>query len=174
MVTAYRLAPNFPQRVDSFIEFKGERTRPEMWHIARELWRDRPLVGNGGGSYVSLMEKHRREGLWESAEYAHNDYLNLLSDYGAVGFILLIFPLGFTWWRGLRSRPASGSELPISSGEGRALAWGLAILAVSVVIDFHLQSPAAVLLAGTLLGLMIGQSRRKKRKTNAFFTNQFL
>ncbi|GAB5558568.1 MAG: hypothetical protein SynsKO_02150 [Synoicihabitans sp.] len=170
---AYHLFPSFTHRVDAFAEFKGERTRPEMWHIAVELWHDRPLVGNGGGSYGALMEKHRREGLWESPEFAHNDYLNLLSDYGVGGALLLFVPLVMGGWRWSKSRNHGGPGVPTHAALRGALAWGMAILACAVVIDFHLQSPAILMGAGVVLGLFFGQSQHRKRKANAFFTSDF-
>jgi O-antigen ligase len=85
---AYQISPEVRQRWDSFVEHGGERTRPHMWHIAAELWQERPWMGKGGGSFDALLEKHRPEGLWETPKYAHNDYLNTLMEYGVIGWVL--------------------------------------------------------------------------------------
>lgn len=129
------------QRIDSLVEHRGERTRPLLWGVAIDLWQERPLVGYGGGSFGDLMERHRPEGLWESANYAHNEYLNGLSDYGAIGGLLALAAVGLI----LRRRWRIAPDQP---GIGLALA----TLMLAILIDFHWQAPAVGWLAAMLLG----------------------
>ncbi len=145
------------QRVGSFVEHKGERMRPLLWGIAFDLWRDRPLVGNGGDSFDDLMELHRPEGLWESARYAHNDYLNGLSDYGLVGAGLALFAcVMFT-----RQASQNRTNHP-------GLMVGLATVMVAMVVDFHLQFAAIWWLLAMGMGCLVAtEAQRRNRK----FTN---
>ncbi len=148
----YQTVPEVRQRVDTMIKFKGERTRPLLWGIAAELWQERPLTGHGGGSFEMLMERHRPEGLWESARFAHNDYLNTLSDYGGVGvglgLIGVVLVVRRRWQR--QSRPYAGAGL------------GLLILSGALAFDFHLQSPAVLWLAAMLVGGWAGSTQARR------------
>lgn len=137
----YQESAEVQQRMDSLVEFKGERTRPLLWGIAIDLWQERPLVGYGGASFGGLMEHHRPEGLWESADYAHNEYLNGLSDYGLVGAVLGGGLVVLLIRRGRRVSP---------SAPGAGL--GLGIVALAILLDFHLQSPAVWWLVALAIG----------------------
>ena len=57
--------------------------------------KDRPVFGHGPGSYRWLAEEYRRHMKFVNhlAEYAHNDYLQTLAEYGWVGTLLLAVPL---------------------------------------------------------------------------------
>lgn len=143
----YQSSGEVRQRVDSLVEHRGERTRPLLWGIALDLWSERPVVGYGGQSFEMLMEKHRPEGLWESARYAHNEYLNFLSDYGIAGAALLSFGLGMALKRRLTRR-----QTPIP-GAG----WALLILAAACSLDFHLQSPSVLWLAAWEAAAWLGE-----------------
>jgi hypothetical protein len=140
----YQSSQTLQQRVDTLVEFEGERTRPLLWGIAIDLWQQRPIVGYGGGSFRHLMEQHRPEGLWESAEFAHNDYLSGLNAYGLVGAGLAVWGVMALFWRGWTVRHQD-------AGYG----WSLAVLGLAVVVDFHLQAPAVWWLAAALAGAWI-------------------
>lgn len=148
----YQNNPQIQQRVDSLVEHRGERTRPLLWGIAIDLWQERPWVGYGGGSYDELMELHRPEGLWESASYAHNDYLNGLSDYGVIGGLLaaavLLLVIRRRWCLN-PPRPGIGA--------------GLLVILLAVGLDFHLQFPAVWWLFAFLLGGWIAAASRAPR-----------
>ena len=156
--SAYHANEQVQQRVDTLVEFRGERTRPLLWGIAIDLWQERPLVGYGGGSFGGLMERHRPEGLWESADSAHNEYLNGLSEYGLVGAFLAfgVIALFFRNIRRIRERPPG-------------VLLGLGILAMAVSIDFHWRIPAVWWLAALALGavLAVRQNKPTKRFTNS-------
>jgi len=117
-----------------------------LWGIAIDLWRERPVVGYGGDSFGGLMERHRPEGLWESADYAHNEYLNGLSDYGLVGAGLAVGLVVMLIRRGRRVRSSA-------SGAG----FGLGIVALAILLDFHLQSPAVWWLVALVAGARLAE-----------------
>ncbi|MBC7366965.1 MAG: O-antigen ligase family protein [Undibacterium sp.] len=134
----YAALPGVRARVDRLAEDRGEKTRPIVWRAAWKLWREAPLVGTGAGSYNVLFERHRPERFWDEPQWAHNDYLNTLSDYGAVGFILGFGGMaGIGWAAVRRSRSAPPTESPVM-----ALAVGLGAFALGLLVDFHLKLPA--------------------------------
>ncbi len=129
-VTVYKLAPDSRERLEKMVRDAGERTRPIMWRGAWELFKTQPVFGTGAGSYNLSFEKYRPEGYPDEPLWAHNEYLNTLSDYGAVGFILFFGAIGMI---GLSARPAPHST---------PLALGLAAFLLQLAVDFHLKIPA--------------------------------
>ena len=61
---------------------RRENLRFEMAHDAVVLWQKSPVWGHGAGQFMVLT----RYGL-----YSHNNYAELLADYGLVGFVLFYF-----------------------------------------------------------------------------------
>jgi len=143
----YQQSNSVQQRIDSLVEHGGERTRPLIWGIAWDLWQERPVTGYGGNSFEMLMEQHRPEGLWESPHYAHNEYLNLLSDYGVVGGLLVALGVGLVVRRRLtrRQHPWPGTGL------------GLLVIGLASGLDFHLQSPAILWLTAWGVAGWVGE-----------------
>lgn len=88
-------------RIDSLLNNRGETTRAIMWRAGWSLVREQPMLGTGAGSYGVLFERYRPGRFWDQPQWAHNDYLNTLSDYGVVGFLLSfgVAALFFRSWR---------------------------------------------------------------------------
>jgi O-antigen ligase len=99
------------------------------------------------------------------AVYAHNDYVNTLSDYGVVGSaIVLAFLLAVAWFL-FRGRSAVNERLILS----RRLGWAaLAAMAVHEVVDFNLHLPACALAFFAILGLATSRTYRE-REPGTFF-----
>ena len=169
---AYVWVPTVKTRFDMFISDAGERTRPIMWRMAWRLWQDEPLAGTGGGSYAALLERYRPGLFWDAPRWAHNDYLNTLSDYGVFGFglsfgIAVIVVLR-VWWRRTRSAEAVSGNRRERRAESRALGMGLLALALATWVDFHLKIPAIVLLAGVGAAIWSrGRDRRSHARQNS-------
>lgn len=91
LVTGAVVVMKFPKagdRVSRLVHDGGEITRPIIWRGAWRLFLDAPAFGTGAGSYNVLFERHRPERFRDEPMWVHNEYLNTLSDYGAVGFLL--------------------------------------------------------------------------------------
>jgi len=99
--------------------------------------------GDSAGSYNVLFERYRPEGYRDEPHYAHNDYLNTLSDYGAVGFSLFFGGLSCRDVAVARSR-ANETDPRDNLPVGGAI--GLLAFALSLGVDFHLKLPALALL----------------------------
>ncbi len=154
----YVKLPQLRDRLDTMVKFRGERTRPMMWEAAGKLWLDAPWWGTGGGSYHSLVDRHRPVGFRDAPQWAHNDYLNTLSDYGVVGMVLGWGIFGWVVWQTQRrhreqrrreqaekGRQASDSAWKTAIGVG--LCGGL----LATAVDFHLHLPALLWLMILLL-----------------------
>jgi O-antigen ligase len=137
----YAWAPGVKPRFDAMVREGGEHTRPIMWRGAWQLWRDAPVWGTGAGSYNVLFERHRPENYRDEPRWAHQDYLNTLSDYGLVG-VGLVFPVaaGALAWALRRAGRRRRDPLV------RGLLFALGVFALTLGIDFHLKIPALMML----------------------------
>lgn len=81
--------------------------RAIIWSGALGIWRDNPLLGGGPGTFGIFFPNHRRPDyfLYEISHrtiFAHNFFLDLLSETGAVGFAFFMTFLGFLAWKCLK------------------------------------------------------------------------
>ncbi len=139
----YQGVPGAKDRFDRLVDDAGETTRPAMWLGAWQLFKDEPLTGTGGGSYNILFERHRPVHFRDEPQWAHNDYLNTLSDYGLVGVLLGfgggVMAAGLAWRAGASRR---GTRAMLA----RAQLIGLFAFGLSLLFDFHLKIPALAMI----------------------------
>jgi hypothetical protein len=136
----------------------GERSRPILWQASLRLAADAPVTGTGAGSFNVLFERERPEGFRDEPQWAHNDFLNMLGDYGAAGFLLFFGAAGAVTWRLLRARRAADGPAYLVYGYDdwrapeitRAIGAGLLALGLACLVDFHLKIPAVAMLAAIL------------------------
>jgi O-antigen ligase len=154
----YVASPAARARVDKFVADHGERSRPILWKASLRLAAGAPVFGTGAGSFNVLFERERPEGFRDEPQWAHNDFLNTLGDYGAAGFLLFFGAAGAVTWRLLRARrEANGKEYLFSGYDSwrapeitRAIGVGLLALGLACLVDFHLKIPAVAMLAAVL------------------------
>jgi O-antigen ligase len=136
-------------------------TRLEYWRGAAQMFRDHPVFGVGLGAFPALYPHYGQSSAkLERLEKAHNDYLQLLTDAGLLGGLLLIW-FGFELWRQARRQRRRLAEWP---SQERALLLGgyvaLLGLAVHSFLDFNLQITANAYLCVLVLALVSASSRR--------------
>jgi tetratricopeptide (TPR) repeat protein len=151
-VIAYNTVPRVQQRFDALASDRGEKARPILWMAAWELFEDAPLTGTGAGSYNVLFDRHRPEHFHDEPQWAHNDYLNTLSDYGAIGFLLFFGGVAMIAVHTAQNADRQ-SKFESALGGWRsadvtgAAAVGLMAFAFSTFVDFHLKIPALAMTA---------------------------
>ena len=59
-----------------------------IWEDTLNLWSDYPVFGSGLGTFRDYYPRYKRMEETYTAQYAHNEYLNLLAEMGIVGFLL--------------------------------------------------------------------------------------
>ncbi|MDB6169116.1 MAG: O-antigen polymerase [Verrucomicrobia bacterium] len=141
-----------------FVQMKhdaGEVTRPIMWRGAWRIFREHPAWGGGAGSYNVLFEKHRPERYQDEPTWAHNDYLNTLSDYGAVGFVLFFGAAGVLSWRAVGKQTAAPRDWLDEPRVQGALAAGAVAFALQLFVDFHFKIPALGMAFAIVTALMV-------------------
>ncbi len=151
-------------RIDPFLEGKFEHTRPLIWKVGVQLWQEAPWLGTGAASYNVLFDRHRPAGFVNEPDWTHNDYLNTLSDYGAVGFALwagagaVLLALGWRAWRTARSDAGTTGARRDFTTHWRwkfGLWLGLLAYAVHLGVDFHTKIPALAYAGAIVAGLLL-------------------
>jgi O-antigen ligase len=151
-------------RIDHLLRNQGEISRAVMWRAGWKLVQDQPLLGTGAGSYGVLFERHRPERFGDDPRWAHNDYLNTLSDYGIVGF-LLSFGMAALFIARVGRRPfqaGTGADKPFFSLRA-GLAVGLLAFALQLFVDFNLKIPALAQAAAIAAALVLAPSAAVQR-----------
>jgi len=160
----YSSVPLVKHRFDTLAAEGGERSRPILWQASWELFTDAPVLGTGGGSFNTLFERHRPEGFRDEPQWAHNDYLNTLSDYGALGFLLFFgaaLAVAVLAAENRAQQPALATEALTgweAEGVTNALAVGLGAFALSLVVDFHFKIPSLALAVAVIAGEWVQRS----------------
>lgn len=132
------------------------------WWVGYEMWRDKPLFGVGLGAYKILFVPYKPAFLasprgaayafpFPRADQAHNEYVQIASELGTVGFLVLLAGLGLLAYFGLR-RVAAQTD-PMKRMELLLLGGGLVAFLVHAVPTFPWHLPASALAFVALLGL---------------------
>ncbi|HEU0006803.1 MAG TPA: O-antigen ligase family protein [Terriglobia bacterium] len=141
--------------------------RFELWQDSARIVRDYPLLGTGLGTYRDVLPNYRPQkdfffvaGIPQPAaiNYAHNDYLQLLTECGFVGFGLMAWALVATL-RHLFSRFANHADWEIAA-VGSSLLAGMVAFLLHSVVDFNMHIPANALMFCLLvtIALVLAQS----------------
>ena len=137
--------------------------RLDMWHAAIEEWKTAPLVGTGAGTYLYYGRMYRTERVQQDPIDAHNDYLHLLAEYGAIAGALFLFFLIIHLHSGWRNFQRLGPKRVVVSrgllSTSLALNLGaLGAVAAYIVhsfVDFNLHIPGNVLLMAFVFGILV-------------------
>jgi len=133
--------------------------RLPAWKDGIWIVRDFPLFGIGFGGWPSIFSRYQsppRTSFY--LRQPHNDYLELMTDTGLIGFgllILFIYRVAVVLRRGIAS--VDSETLPLLA----ALTSGVVAIAIEEIFDFDLQIPANAFLLTILLGLSLRLAAKK-------------
>ncbi len=116
-----------------------------------QAWREHRWLGSGGGSFEVVYPAFRAQDTVASFDHAHNDYFELLLEYGMIG----VLPLGVFVLTSLAAALAAQRRRrdPLMRGTGFGVTMvGVAYLLHSAV-DFNLHIPANAAYLTVALGL---------------------
>jgi len=137
-----------------------------MWGAAIHMWQDHFWWGVGPAHYDYRFREYRPESMQLRPGHVHNDYLNLLADWGTVGGVMVlagmvVFGVGLLKTRKYVRPPENDFGLGLGSRFAFFLgaAAGLLALAVHSLVDFNLHIPANAIVGVTLLALLSGNLR---------------
>jgi O-antigen ligase len=136
--------------------------RADLRELSYAMIADSPLTGTGVGTYRWIFPIHKDERFGGYFyEHAHNDFLEVLSEQGIVGFVLLALGIGLVFVHivsAFRSR-----RDPLIRGALFASIAGCVSLATHGTVDFNLQIPANASYFFVLLGMGAVASTMKRR-----------
>jgi O-antigen ligase len=143
--------------------------REDLWRAAIHDLGLAPYFGMGAGSFqwsARLMMPHE-------SLLAHNDFAQLLSEYGLIGLLLTILFLGahlrsggVSLIRGHRAVSESTSIHPLWSNKGAIVMAAIAVAVTQIThsfLDFNMHLGANALLAGVCFGLLCNPGLRRMR-----------
>lgn len=161
VVALYFFSDYARARITPFLTGEFEASRPIIWRVALQIWRSAPWCGTGAASYNVVFDQHRPAHFRNEPDWAHNDYLNTLSDYGVVGFALwvgagaVLLWLGWREVRAARGRASAAGEVA-AGWRWRLGCWlGLVAYAAHLAVDFHTKIPALAYAAALVAALML-------------------
>ena len=141
-------------------------TRLALWQSARQMWQDHFWFGAGPAHFDYRFPEYRPAIIQERPNRTHNDYLNLLADWGTAGGLIVLAGLGVFAVGWFKTFPnVRRAEADFSSQESNRFAFfvgasgGLFSLAIHSAADFNLHIPANALVGVTLLALVTAQTR---------------
>ena len=137
--------------------------RMVMWKATAEMIRHRPLAGVGAGAWESDIPLYQAEGSQlETDYYAHNEFLQLLAEYGLAGWVFLLALFAYLLHAAWRTWADKGKSTEATAdGPWRAvfLCSILALLVVSNVGFPWRMAATGALFALCLAGLAASDAR---------------
>jgi len=140
--------------------------RGDLWRAAAQMWRDHFWWGAGPAHFNYRFPTYRSERIQMQPDRAHNDYVNLLADWGTTGGLITLAGMsvfGAGLWQ--TRRHVRRVEKEFKTGHSNRLAFyvgglaGLVALTAHSVVDFNLHIPANALVGLTLLALLSSNLR---------------
>ena len=144
----------------------GLELRGDLWQAAAQMWREHFWWGVGPAHYNYRYPIYRTERVQMQPDRAHNDYLNLLADWGTTGGLITLAGMtvfGVGLWQ--TRRHVRRVEKEFKSANSNRLAFyvgglaGLCGLTAHSAVDFNLHIPANALVGVTLLALLSSNLR---------------
>jgi len=136
--------------------------RPILWKDSRKIVNDFLVAGTGFGSFISIYPLYRTLPAKNLVDHAHNDYIELLTDGGIIGFlivtwfVLTVFYASFRIF--LKRRELYSVYLFIGSVAG------LISILLHSVTDFNLHIGANGLYFFFLSGLVVSTANTRLRE----------
>ena len=158
-----RLASNFEAAGSEFSQGTASTregaSRNEIWRATLKMFAANPILGVGfGGYWIGITAYHNASGLMTPQE-AHNDYLEVLSSGGLMGFAIAV-------WFTVSVIRLTRKNLSVDTGYKRAVrlgaVLGIAGVAAHSLVDFGLHMIGNALVFVTLI--MLATTRIESRQ----------
>lgn len=130
--------------------------RSHIWSVSSKVISEHFPLGAGLGAFGVAYTKHDTSGGYFRVDQAHNDYLQIVTDAGLVGVVLLAaFVIIFV----MISRRALRTRNTFRRGTGLGAIVGCSGILVHSMFDFVLHIPAVTFLFLLLLALIVAAGR---------------
>ncbi|MGH8436472.1 MAG: O-antigen ligase family protein [Pseudomonas sp.] len=119
---------------------QANEVRDDVFGYALPLLQERPLLGQGAGSFEAVFPQYPGQDIRLHFDHAHNDYLQFAIELGLLGSLPLAAFTLLALWHALRA--LWRRESVYRSGVGFGAAMGIIALLIHSSTDFNLQIPA--------------------------------
>jgi len=139
-----------------------EITTEKRVSMLKDTWNiflDHPVLGTGMGTLETVYPRYETQYAGAVVNHTHNDYLEFLSDTGAVGGVCGLAFLLILVWRGFRNVDRAQHRLDRAFHAGALVA--CAGLMVHGLVDFNLHIPSNTLLFILLAYFATGELRER-------------
>lgn len=157
-------------RIESFVD-ERLMTRSgsdigAVWASSLEQFRESPVFGTGSRTFYFYSRKFspEKEGAAEfESAFVHNEYLQVLADYGIFGLLIVVALAGVHLFNGIRFvlgytgfETSSGRVLPFSNHLGFVAGslGSIGAIATLAIFDFVIHIPVIAILATVFLGVL--------------------
>jgi O-antigen ligase len=118
----------------------SQEKRDEVVIDSLPIVKSYPIIGTGAGSYYSVFPGYKNSIVDGFFDHAHNDYLQMLIEYGVLGFTFLGLLVLFSFIKAITALKKNTS--PISKGTAFACLMAYVGMLIHMSVDFPLQAPA--------------------------------
>ena len=144
----------------------SSRGRTQYWEVALDAFGEKPITGQGAGTYQFAWDQHRTIDM--SNTEAHSLYLQMLDELGIVGGLLALGLVLFLLWTGFTAWRAAGGR----ERELYAILLGVSLaFAVGVAYDWFWQMAVIgsvfFMATGILVAARCGQLWRARAAARA-------
>jgi putative inorganic carbon (HCO3(-)) transporter len=152
-------------------------TRIEQTHISEEVrldvnanawpWVENHwLSGSGAGSFGSQFPAYRTADISPFFDFAHNDYLQILGEYGVIGAVFFVLVVLSSLWAAITAQRQRQNQ--VLRGMAFAAMMGITSLMIHASVDFNHYIPANamlfILLCGFAWAARYMDTSQKKRR----------
>ncbi|HHW13715.1 MAG TPA: O-antigen ligase family protein, partial [Firmicutes bacterium] len=95
LAAGWFMVPGLHTRLVSAFSLAANSNRLFIWRSTLDIIKDHPLFGVGAGVFMHIYEKYALPGAPEKVvAYAHNLFLQVLAEFGIIGFVLFVAVVG--------------------------------------------------------------------------------
>ena len=156
--------------VERFVSFKDSANYHTRIQISRDsipMIKAHPLMGWGLGTFTTVYPRYRTFYAEVYVNAAHNDYVQVLTETGALGFVAVLGFIAVVYLRAFRK--LRGSGLDLTQAATLAALLGFTGILVHSLADFNLQIPANAavfyVLAAIAAATFQTTDRRRRRRS---------
>ena len=121
------------------------------WRGVINMINDHPLLGTGPGTFATIYTQYQPPGLARRRFYAHNDYLQFISEIGLAAAVVIVWMIIALFRKGFKKL---GSPSRLVRGTTLGAMAAITAILVHSFGDFNLSIPANAVLF-TILGAAV-------------------
>ena len=145
-------AESSPALMKPAVPFELDRERPGLTRVALKLFGQAPLLGHGAGSFRTIFPPMRSLDLSHKFyDHAHNDYAQILAEYGLLGAGIILALLILVLNSALTALRKRSDKLSV--GAAFTGLFGISALLLHGIADFNFQMPGNAAIFSVLVSI---------------------